>query len=195
MIVRTNLSRALVASIVVPGVEPRKKGAEVIPVRTAECDLAGRSHSHPTRLRVVLTGNGRYHGNSGQWGAVARVQPSASYADHGRWMAVLYALDPSAIVGPYRNAEHFYVETGGAFPIPDVRIVEEVGRLASSVNGNPRFSFGFADGSTLPTKPDAGWAYGIVDGASGTYPAGTIVAVTVDGRNRITGAEIVGKAA
>lgn len=118
MIIRTNLTPGAVARIQTPGRRPRRKGEPVAAVRPQVCEAQGRSKTHPTRLRVLLTGNGRYQGNSGQYGAVGRDRPAALYEEYGDWLAALYALDGAAIAGPYRSAEDFAAKTHHAFPVP-----------------------------------------------------------------------------
>lgn len=61
-------------------------------------------------------------------------------------------------------------------------------RMPSSVNGNPRYRVTFTDGTSAPTQPDSGWAYG----AENPEHLGVPLEVHYNGRGHITYARPAG---
>jgi hypothetical protein len=61
------------------------------------------------RLRGWNVGLWSEHGtrsrNSGQYGA--GTDKAASWDEWGLWMNALYAIDPDALIGPYKSLPHF----------------------------------------------------------------------------------------
>jgi hypothetical protein len=62
------------------------------------------------------------------------------------------------------------------------KTIDHYERMRSSMNGNPRFRFHFTDGTSLASKPDAGWAYAV---GNRDMREGSTVNVELDGHGNI----------
>lgn len=78
------------------------------------CDPIGapRIRSRGWTVQLRCWGSNR-HVNTGNYGAGE--QGAASWDDHGRWMAALFARDPAARIADYDGAEDFDRSTDGAY--------------------------------------------------------------------------------
>lgn len=69
-----------------------------------ECEPAkSRTHAHAWIVR--LSGSSPYAQQGGTG------YKAATWDEHGRWMADLFAIDPGAILGQWKGRTHFYTET------------------------------------------------------------------------------------
>lgn len=61
-------------------------------------------------------GTGTRWKNTGQWGASSSA--AATWDDHGRWFALIFSIDPKALIvaaARYDGAEEFHTKTKGAY--------------------------------------------------------------------------------
>jgi hypothetical protein len=76
-----------------------------------------RAQGYEVRLRAQpgrdRNGKTRTATNSGQHGAGSG--KAATYDEWGYWIAVLFELDPDAVVGPYKGSDHFHRLTREAY--------------------------------------------------------------------------------
>jgi hypothetical protein len=75
------------------------------------------SRSRRRAFDFRLAGDSSRPRNSGTHGA-ERVA-SATWDQHGHWMADLFDRDPAAIIGPYDGRDDFHQQTDGAYADPD----------------------------------------------------------------------------
>jgi hypothetical protein len=73
------------------------------------------SRSHAAAYEVKLTGDGTLTRKRN----MANTGISATYAQHGHFLAFLYEIDPTAKLGPYKSREHFHSTTGNDFLIKE----------------------------------------------------------------------------
>lgn len=64
---------------------------------------------------VRLEGSSTRHRNSGTMGADTGASRPATWDEHGRWMAYLFAIDPHARIAYYDGAKEFNQMTRGAY--------------------------------------------------------------------------------
>jgi hypothetical protein len=80
--------------------------------------MAG-SRSHTRAIEIALRGHGKRHTrppNTGITGA-ASGERAATIDDWGHFLAQVFASDPSAKAGPYKNANDFHRATSGKYNI------------------------------------------------------------------------------
>jgi hypothetical protein len=84
--------------------------------------IEGRSQSRARGFTVKLAarpGPGRRRRNTGRYGAEdaghEMYQASATYDEHGAWMAELFERDPDAIVTYYKGRDDFHDQTEGKY--------------------------------------------------------------------------------
>lgn len=73
-----------------------------------------RANAFEVRLEWLgpkVKGDGRRKTNSGNYGAAV----AATYDEWGEWIARLYVIDPTAIIGPYNNVDDFHLKTDYAY--------------------------------------------------------------------------------
>lgn len=71
------------------------------------------------------------------------------------------------------------------------KTIATVERMRSSVYGNPRYRFIFTDGTSIPTAPDAGFAYGV---GNRDLREGATIVPRLNGRGHMVGFEPVSEA-
>ena len=70
-------------------------------LRCWEVFLEGRTAAHTRKTNSGTHGAGSYY--------------AASYDDHGEWMAVLFDIDPAAIISHWKGRDAFHAGTKGAY--------------------------------------------------------------------------------
>lgn len=119
---------------------------------------------------------------------------AASWTAYGYLIAELFRRDADAIVGPYNGADDFarqvtrYTPKGESLDflaLIGVKVIHEITRARSSLNGNPAFNISFADDptSSVRTASDAGFAYAI---GNSDMREGSPVRVSYSRSGRIT---------
>jgi hypothetical protein len=76
--------------------------------------VGSRKRARGIEFRLdAAPGPGRRRRNSGQYGAESGY--AATWDEHGAWFAVLFDIDPEAIIGSYDGREDFERQTGGKY--------------------------------------------------------------------------------
>ena len=78
-----------------------------------DIDQIGRPQLRRKGWKLQTAGNGPRYKNNGRYGGAG--VHAATYDDHGRWFARLYAIDPNALICYYKNAADFHHKTSGKY--------------------------------------------------------------------------------
>lgn len=73
------------------------------------------SRKRTRRIDVKLEGSSKRRPNSGQSGSGSGY--AATWDEWGVFIGHLYAVDPSALIGPYTNSGNFIQKTDGAYAV------------------------------------------------------------------------------